>query len=146
MPVSTGTVVQGAGCATSNCHDSCSNTPLPELGVLAFDPDTGVSSTFEVTDEPVLLHVLRNHAGSQLSVEAAYGCGAGDEFAPIITRRGPVAFPSSVPARGEVLALVLSGRYRLQGTAGSVDYEDLLVAVKENKVIGEPLLSLMVVV
>ena len=82
MPVSTGTVVQGAGCATSNCHDSCSNTPLPELGVLAFDPDTGVSSTFEVTDEPVLLHVLRNHAGSQLSVEAAYGCGAGDGHSP----------------------------------------------------------------
>lgn len=147
MAVRTGFRVEQSGCPSVGCHDSCTNTPLPERGVLVFDPDTGVSSTFEVTTKPVLLHVLRNFAGSSLRVEASYGCGAGDEFSEVITRRGAVAFPSQYPAApgaGEMLALVLSGRYRLRGIVGSVDYDDLLVAVKENEVTGEPLLSLMV--
>lgn len=146
--VSTGRQVAPAGCASSNCHDSCSNAPLPERGVLVFDPDTGISSTFEVTDKPVLLHILRNHALAHIDVEASYGCGAGDEFAPVVTLRGTVVFPAVVgapPHTGSVLALVLSGRYRLRGSVGRTDYDDLLIAVKENEVVGEPLLSLMVV-
>jgi hypothetical protein len=148
MGISTGSRVDQGGCGSSGggCHDSCSNAVIPERGVLTFDPDTGISSTFEVGEKPVLLHILRNYANSNLTIEAAYGCGAGDEFVSITTRQGAVAFPSGSlpPTQGELLAIVLSGRYRLRGTIGSVDFDDLLVAVRENEVIGEPLLSLMV--
>lgn len=147
MSIDTGEFLDGASAITGGCGGSCSNDPPAEMGRLLFDQETGNSTVFDVLGDPIVVHVLQNHARSTLRLERVYGCGAGDIYAPLLTIRGPVAFPAELPdgsaSPGAVLVLPLTGRYRLIAQIDRCAPDDLCVIVTENKVDSDAL-SLMV--
>lgn len=129
-PISTGNWIAAA--PDPNAPGVQCSAPVSDPHLVVFDEATCVSTHIEVTDKPVILRAMRFPTGSQVCVEMVYGCGGGDEFAPLHYRG---CAPVCLNCHGAVIPLVLSGRYRLKAQAGLCGPLDLLITWHETDVV-----------